>query len=51
MGLLFGFAGAHTYPKSGQVPPPAFDPDRVTEVFNLGCTCYVLEVDFFVRMV
>ena len=22
MGLLFGSAGAHTYPKSGQVVPP-----------------------------
>ena len=22
MGLLFGSAGAHTYPKSGQVAPP-----------------------------
>ena len=30
MGLLFGSAGAHTFPKSGQVAPPPFTPQMST---------------------
>ena len=43
MGLHFDFAGAHAYPKSGQIPPPPpVDCDASTEnaktVLSITCT-------------
>ena len=37
MGLLFGSAGAHTYPKSGQVAPPP--PSVFTMSVNMKFAC------------
>ena len=34
MGLLFGSAGANTYPKSGQGAPPPLIPDQLHDKFK-----------------
>ena len=44
MGLLFGSAGAHTYPKSGQVaalpPPPTRNDLTLHHLFVANCPAY-----------